>query len=49
MKSITKLAASILLTAFLVVAHIESNAQEQPSFQGQSIKIIVGFTSGGFL
>jgi tripartite-type tricarboxylate transporter receptor subunit TctC len=48
MKSITKLAASILLTAFLVVADIESNAQEQPSFQGQSIKIVVGFTSGGF-
>jgi tripartite-type tricarboxylate transporter receptor subunit TctC len=48
MKNHTGLAARMLLTTLLIVAITESKAQDQQSYQGQSIKIIVGFTSGGF-
>ncbi|HXG50621.1 MAG TPA: tripartite tricarboxylate transporter substrate-binding protein [candidate division Zixibacteria bacterium] len=36
------------LTALLLGAGPGRAAQEQPFYQGQSIKVIVGFTSGGF-
>ena len=42
---------SVVICLF-VALHLDFNtnakAQQQPSFKGQSIKIIVGFTSGGF-
>jgi tripartite-type tricarboxylate transporter receptor subunit TctC len=40
------LAMAILISSALW--KVSAQAQEQPSFQGQSIKVIVGFTSGGF-
>jgi tripartite-type tricarboxylate transporter receptor subunit TctC len=41
-------AAIALCVVLLCGAASKAEAQEQTSFQGQSIKIIVGFTSGGF-
>jgi tripartite-type tricarboxylate transporter receptor subunit TctC len=37
-----------LFAALLIETKSEIEAQQPPSYQGQSIKIIVGFTSGGF-
>ena len=37
-----------LLAALLLATNADIEAQEQPFYRGQSIKIIVGFTSGGF-
>ena len=37
-----------LFAALILATGIEIKAQEQPFYQGQSIKIVVGFTSGGF-
>ena len=37
-----------LFAVLLVSTNANVTAQEQPFYQGQSIKIIVGFTSGGF-
>ena len=37
-----------LCAALLLGPGADAGAQEQSSFQGQSIKVIVGFTSGGF-
>ena len=37
-----------LFAALLLGPNANSKAQEQVSYQGQSIKVIVGFTSGGF-
>ncbi len=39
---------SFLFAALLVSTNANVTAQDQPIYQGQSIKIIVGFTSGGF-
>jgi tripartite-type tricarboxylate transporter receptor subunit TctC len=38
----------VYLFAALLVRAAAAGAQEQPFYQGQSVKIIVGFTSGGF-
>jgi tripartite-type tricarboxylate transporter receptor subunit TctC len=43
-----KLALRILFSASLLAFNGQGKAQEQTSYQGQSIKIVVGFTSGGF-
>jgi tripartite-type tricarboxylate transporter receptor subunit TctC len=41
--------AVVFLFAVLLLAGTgETQAQQQPAYQGQSVKIIVGFTSGGF-
>jgi tripartite-type tricarboxylate transporter receptor subunit TctC len=37
-----------LFVALLLAPRPDAKAQEQSAYQGQSIKIIVGFTSGGF-
>ena len=37
-----------LFAALILGTEAEIKAQEQPFYQGQSIKIVVGFTSGGF-
>jgi len=37
-----------LFVALLLAPRSNAKAQDQPFYQGQSIKIIVGFTSGGF-
>ena len=37
-----------LVAALLLGPNADSKAQEQASYQGQSIKVVVGFTSGGF-
>jgi hypothetical protein len=37
-----------LFVALLLAPRSDAKAQDQPFYQGQSIKIIVGFTSGGF-
>jgi tripartite-type tricarboxylate transporter receptor subunit TctC len=37
-----------LFAALILGANADTKAQEQPSYQGQSIKIVVGFTTGGF-
>jgi len=47
MKKITNVAV-FMFAALLFRANGDVKAQEQPFYQGQSIKIIVGFTSGGF-
>jgi tripartite-type tricarboxylate transporter receptor subunit TctC len=38
----------LLFVGMILVAGAETKAQGQPAYQGQSIKIVVGFTSGGF-
>ena len=48
MRNSTGLAARIFLTLLLAIISMESHAQDPTSYQGQSIKIVVGFTSGGF-
>ncbi len=47
MKKITSVVAIVFALLFFRAA-ADINAQEPPYYQGQSIKIIVGFTSGGF-
>src|SRR4029453_16174736 len=47
MKKVTKVVV-FMLTALFFRANADIGAQEQPFYKGQSIKIIVGFTSGGF-
>src|SRR5688572_8870930 len=40
--------AGIALAAVAIELAPEIRAQEQPFYQGKTIKIVVGFTSGGF-
>ena len=47
MKKITNVVV-LLFAALLLGPNADSKAQEQVSYQGQSIKVVVGFTSGGF-
>src|SRR4029434_9363911 len=47
MKKIIALVFFLFMVLFFGVS-AEVKAQESPYYQGQSIKVIVGFTSGGF-
>jgi tripartite-type tricarboxylate transporter receptor subunit TctC len=38
----------LLIAALVFATNADIGAQEQPFYQGKSIKIVVGFTSGGF-
>lgn len=38
----------LIVSSFLLVSAVSAGAQGEPFYQGKSIKIIVGFTSGGF-
>ena len=40
--------AGLLFAALILGADADMKAQESPFYQGQSIKIVVGFTTGGF-
>ena len=40
--------AVFLFAALLFETSADLRAQEQPFYQGKTVKIIVGFTSGGF-
>jgi len=37
-----------LITVLLLVANVSATAQEKPFYEGKTIRIVVGFTSGGF-
>src|SRR5262249_3516807 len=47
MKEIRNVGFSVL-AVLVFLANTDVKAQESPYYQGQSIKVIVGFTSGGF-
>jgi tripartite-type tricarboxylate transporter receptor subunit TctC len=47
MKEVKKFVV-FLFAALMLGTPADMNAQEQPFYQGQSIKIVVGFTTGGF-
>ena len=47
MKKINNVVFSVF-AVLVFLASADAKAQEQPFYKGQSIKIIVGFTSGGF-
>ncbi|HZA56665.1 MAG TPA: tripartite tricarboxylate transporter substrate-binding protein [Candidatus Udaeobacter sp.] len=47
MKEMKKFVA-FLFAALMLGSHGDIKAQEQPFYRGQSIKIVVGFTTGGF-
>ena len=47
MKEITNVVFSVF-AVLVFLAKADVKAQEQPFYKGQSIKVIVGFTSGGF-
>jgi tripartite-type tricarboxylate transporter receptor subunit TctC len=47
MKEIRNVGLSVF-AVLVFLATADGKAQEQPFYKGQSIKVIVGFTSGGF-
>lgn len=37
-----------LITVLLLAASVNATAQEKPFYEGKTVRIVVGFTSGGF-